>query len=437
MILESLQALVTAGRNALQTTCGLPVISEHIQQVRQGTLTFPALGELGLKGASIHHVHLGCDTILTSQLSELVGVKGTDSGISVLAQNFLESLLCEVEGHLPTGEVLSLDVGPRSVHTRGLRTFGFRLETSLGQLFLLAEIPSKMEMDQIKDSGFATKLTRRYLPQQWETMDCFGHQNEVENFLIFMRKSEADVHLEIPRQDGSLAVHTGFLVEQVGADGERLLKMTVDLEREDASYLKVGQLIRAKVGIQDRSLEFEMRYKGFSKAHVMGGADLNCILFSVPDNVKIAQRRRAFRISVPTRIRVEIECDAAHSNDVSFLGRGAEKSVLRGTLADLSFSGARIVCKQGETCACLEEESRVKCRMYFPNEKMPLEIDGIVRRSVSALAEQGVWHEDIGLEFLVTPGSKTSTLDDIRQYVLAEQRTWLSQRIQVAGVDQW
>jgi len=436
MILESLQALVTAGRNALQTTCGLPVTCEHIQQVRQGTLTFPSLGELSLKGASVQHVHLGCDSILTSQLAELVGIQGADSGISILAQNFLTELLGEIDGRNPSGEVVSLDVGPRSVHTRGLRTFGFRLETNLGQLFLLAEIPSKIEMEMAQGSGFVPKLTGRYLPEEWGTLTGFSGQNDIEKFLIFLSKGEADIHLEVPCSDGVSAVHTGFLVEQTGADGERLLKMTVDLAKEDTS-LQLGESIAAKVGIQDRSLEFNMRFKGFCKAHVKGKAQLNCMLFSVPDNVRIEQRRRAFRISVPTRIRVELECDKSSGSEMPSSVGGVGKSTIVGNLVDLSFSGARIVCRQDDTCTCLDEANRVNCLIYFPDEVTPFEIKGIVRRSVSALLEEGTWSEDIGLEFLITPEMDKSTLEHIRQYVLAEQRTRLAQRIQVAGVDQW
>ncbi len=437
MILESLQALVTAGRNALQTTCGLPVTCEQIQQVRQGTLTFPALGELSLWGASVQHVHLGCDSILTSQLAELTGANGADSGISILAQNFLRELLCEIDGHLPTGEVVSLDVGPRSVYTRGLRTFGFRLETALGQLFLLAEIPSKLELEQAHGSRFVKNLSKRYLPAEWETFEDFAGNYDIENFLIFLRKGEGDIHFEIPRPDGSAAVHTGFLVEQTGDGNERLLKMTVDLSQEEAPYLKIGEKIETRLGLLDRSLTFQMDFKGFCKAHVKGKAELNCMLFSVPEKVNILQLRKAFRISVPTRIRVEIEGSGSQSNHDGSLGTDIVPRTLKGVLTDLSFSGARIICQQGYLCNHLNEESHVTCLIYFPDEVMPMQIRGIVRRSVSALLEQGVWSEDIGLEFLVTPGMETSALEYIRQYVLAEQRAWLSQRIQVAGVDQW
>jgi len=437
MIMESLQALVIAGRNALQTTCGLPVTCEHIQQVRQGTLTFPALGELSIKGANVQHVHIGCDALLTSQLAELVGANGADSGISILTQQFLSALLDELEGRHPTGEVVSLDVGPRSVHTRGLRTFGFRFETALGQLFLLAEIPSRMELELASGSSFVPTLLQQYLPGEWENIESFSRVSEIDNFLVLLRKGEADVHFQIPRQDGSSMVHTGFLVEQTHDQDLRLLKMTVDLSKDEARDLRMGQEIAVKVGVHDRSLEFLMIFKGFSEAHVKGQANLNCMLFLVPDEVRVEQRRLAFRISVVNRIHVEIECDDPHAQDAMSFRQEREPRVLRGKLLDLSFSGARIICKVRETCVCLSQKSKVKCRLFFPGESSPMEIKGIVRRTASSLVDNGEWNEEIGLEFLVTPGVDSSTLDHIRQYVLAEQRTWLSQRIHVAGVEQW
>ncbi len=437
MILESLKALVTAGRNAVQTTCGLPVTCEHIQQVSQGTITFPAMGEVQLKGAPVQHIHVGCDAMLASQMAELVGNKGDDSGISVLVKEFLRILVANIGGRNPSGEIVSLDVGPRSVHTRGLRTFGFRFETALGQLYLLAEIPSRMELELAKGSGFVPSLIRNYLPSDWENIESFDRTTSIENFLIFMRKGEADIHLEIPRQDGTTTVHTGFLVEQIGDRKKRLLKFTVDLAKEEAQALRMGQPIPAKVGIQDRSLEFDLNFNGFAKAHVEGQADVNGMLFSVPEKIRIMQRRQAFRISLSSSIRVEMECaESVIPEELSFSDDGS-MPVFRGHLMDLSFSGARIMGTQGNLVSCGGTDKKVKCRIYFQDNGAPLEIFGIVRRNSSTQSDHGHWTEEIGLEFMIAPGINVTALESIRQYILAEQRTWLAKRVSVAGVDNW
>ena len=52
MMPETLNALIRAGGDALQTTCGLTVTRAHVSLVRQGDLTFPSLGELRIRNGT-------------------------------------------------------------------------------------------------------------------------------------------------------------------------------------------------------------------------------------------------------------------------------------------------------------------------------------------------------------------------------------------------
>ena len=72
MILETLDGLIRAGIDALQTTCGLTVRQAHVSLVGNGSLTFPALGELRIRNGTLQTVHLGCDTVLVGQLPERI-----------------------------------------------------------------------------------------------------------------------------------------------------------------------------------------------------------------------------------------------------------------------------------------------------------------------------------------------------------------------------
>jgi len=118
MLLESLNALILAADDALQTSCGLTVIGHHVSLVRQGSLTFPALGELRIKGAALQKVYLGADSLLCSELVSMVEGGGAETGIEALTRRFLQQLLGELDGRNPRGEIVKLEVGPMNLTSR-------------------------------------------------------------------------------------------------------------------------------------------------------------------------------------------------------------------------------------------------------------------------------------------------------------------------------
>jgi len=103
------------------------------------------------------------------------------------------------------------------------------------------------------------------------------------------------------------------------------------------------------------------------------------------------------------------------------------------SLTDLSFSGARLVRASEDAPAILAEGCRVVCRMIFPDEFEPLDLLAMVRRCTKSLANRNEWQLELGLEFLVSPDLDRGALDFVRQYVLAEQRSKLAQRVGVAA----
>ena len=80
MIPEALDTMIRAGSDALQTTCGLTVTHAHVSLVQQGSLTFPALGELRIRNGTLQKVNLGCDTVLVGQLAGRVLGGGPQRG---------------------------------------------------------------------------------------------------------------------------------------------------------------------------------------------------------------------------------------------------------------------------------------------------------------------------------------------------------------------
>ena len=432
MILDTLRALLIAGKDAVQTTCGLPVVSERVSQVHQGSLTFPALAELSLTGGPLQKVHLGCDSLLCGHLAEFAGADDDDPGIESVVDRVLKSLLAELPGRNLTGCVEHLDVGPRTLHTRGVRSFGLCLGTEIGQLYMMAEVPSRLELEIAKGSGFQGRLMAAHLPENWSNQTELRSRNVVDSFLIYVRKTESDIEMDIPLGDGTCYVQNGFLIESVNSDDGPALKIALDLASLGITDLRPGTELRCRVGVGDRSVHLECEYLGRATQPVADNLQLECMLVSVPTRAAVTQRRRAFRIQVPSPIPVEIQNVDGDGADALFLSGGGTRPAC-GHLVDLSFSGARIVGDMKDLHGTFTEGNRVRCRIFFPGESEPMALLGIIRRSTVSLTESDNWRGDLGIEFMVTPHMDRTALDYLRQYVLSEQRAWLAQRIHVSS----
>lgn len=435
MLLDSLTALVLAGDDVLQTTCGLSVTDHAISLVRQGSLTFPALGEVHIKGGPLQKIHLGCDSLLCGQLAGLVSGDKHEAGIEVLANRFLQQVISEMEGRNPRGSVQRLDVGPINLVSRGLRSFGIRLETGVGQLFILAEVPSRMELELAKNSEYLTAMEATYLPKDWGTRQSMDSQLAIDNFLVFLRKVEGDVYFEVPGQDDVHYLHNGILLDNGTFEGVRGLKFCTDLAASGDLGLKRGDMVRSEVGIGERSLQFSLRYLGESSHPLVNGAELPCAFFELPEKITISQRRLAFRIPVQTDIAVDIYCgDGANNASPWSDSEQVTAPLFSGTLADLSFGGARIVADEISEGACLDINRQVVCDIHFPEMGEPLTLVGVVRRNSSRLIDRNERQHEVGLEFVLVGEEDRASLEYIRQFVLSEQRSRLAKRIHVGGI---
>jgi len=433
MIPETLDALIRAGSDALQTTCGLTVTSAHVSLVHQGSLTFPALGELRIRNGTLQKVNLGCDTALVGQLAGRAGGTNSQSGIEVLAARVLSSLMEEMEGRRPRGMVENVAATPITLYTRGQRTFGIRLETDAGRLFLLAEIPSKVELEEAKNSDFITGIIETYLPRDWATRERLQSGGVIDNFLVFVRKVEADLYLEVPDSGDAAGVRGAILLGAGMMDGCRALKLCVDLSDTDLPSPTRGDTIRATVGLEDRSFSFGLSYLGEAGHPLTGGAGLPCAWFAVPDSITICQRRRSFRLPPLEPVAAEIECMAGMRLDSPWGDRDQGPRRSRGRVKDLSFDGARIVLPQSVDDPVLEPGNRIRCRLHLPGEDQPVVVSALIRRVSLSLADRNEWQRDVGLEFQVTGADDRAAVARIREFVLAIQRSRLARRVDLTS----
>lgn len=433
MLLESLKLLVHAGEDALMTTCNLPVVEVTVSQVRQGQITFPGMAKIGFQGGTLQMVRLGGDSMLCRHLAELVASDPLKSGIEYLAKRFMSQAVDEMEGRYPRGQIENMEVGPQTVFTRGTRSFGLRFSTGQGQLYLLAEVPSRFELEQAKGGEFQSSMISTYLPKDWAVRETISNKSSIDSFLVFLRKVEGDVHVEVPCGDGSTEIRTGILLDQCQLDGQRALRVNLNLDSGSGRVFEVGDKVTAFVGVQDRSIEMDLTYLGEEAFPLVAGASIETAFFNIPDELRVVQRRRAFRIDLFSNVSVEIEAIDEECRTALWFGDEEQGTSAAGRLLDLSFSGARITGDHNEFCGPFPEDTRVRCRLYFPDQPRPVQILGVVRRSTSKLVDRDTYQDELGVEFLVSPEVDRQSLDIIRDYVLKEQRSLLARRIHVSG----
>lgn len=433
MLLETLKALNQAGTEALRSTLGLEVSNREVSLAREGRRSFSSLVALRIKGCPLQLVHVGGDDLLLEKLAQMPPDPGGQKGLDVLAAGFLSHLLEKFDDRHPRGTLEGTQPSPITLHTRGLRTFEFKLDTGQGQLLLLAEVPSRAEMAIAKGSEYLTSMESIYLPGDWRHHDHLVDPEAVAGVLTFLRKTESDIYLEIPVGDGMSTINSGLLVEAGTHEDRPVLKIVTDFTDPSRGVPTNGSMVVASVGVGDRSLGFELVYLAPAAMELDSGIELPCALFTVPSSIEVGQRRRTFRVPLAEMIRVEVESVLGQGEVSPWADPGLPPEVIEGRLADLSFSGARIISEHSRLCSCFQKDGRVRCRLYFSDMEEPLQVMGVIRRSTAGLADRNQWQDEIGIEFLVSPDGDRSAQDYVRQFVLELQRAKLAQRLQVTG----
>jgi len=432
MFLGSINLLVNAGKEALLSACHLSVKQVTISQVRRGQVTFPALAHVEFQGGTLQSAHLGGDALFCGHLAELVDDVENQSGIEKLASSFLAQAVEEMPGRHPRGVVTGMNVGPRAVYTRGYRSFGIKFVTDLGQMFVLVEVPSMLELELAKGSDFLSGMESTYLPRNWLSRQEMTTSSEVDSFLVFLHKVEGDVNLEFPLESGQVDTRSGLLLEQCTWEGQRALRINQNLGHGPITELNPGDIVPSFVGLSDRSLEMDLQFLGTEDYELPSGAHLQTALFAPPPLIRVAQRRRAFRIDLLSTLPVELETVEEDSTSTVWFGDEEIGTGSAGHLVDLSFSGARIIGGDN-LCPAFPENSRVRVRIFFPDTSQPVQVLGIVRRSSTKLVDRDTYQDELGVEFLISPEVDRNSMDAIRQYVLQEQRSQLARRVHVSG----
>ena len=422
MLLEVVTALAQAGRAALEAVRPGGPCEVSVSQLDQGQLWCPSLAVLRISDHHLKFVHVGADGELREHLLSVADTDGRLAGAQILAEDVLTHLTEALPSRLARSRVEHLALAPVSLGTRGVRSFGVRCRANHGQLFLLADLPSVAETERERGSDTLRAMADSCLTAGWTGVE--GLPDTAACGLVdFLRRSESDVHLVFPLADGNKAEKAAVLVDVVDDPEGTRLDFAVPVDTAMRGHLAAGDLLRGRIGVEDRSIDFEMVCRGLGIHTLASGLQLAGLSTGLPRDIRVVQSRRSFRISITDHVDVEIA--------VADPGPG----MLMARLVDLSFSGTCLVYMRSSHEPALTSGDPVHCRMYLPEHGEPVEIPGVVRHAIRSLDESARPRIEVGIEFDKRGIREAS--GRIRQFVLNQQRSQLARRVQVVRVSDW
>ena len=444
MIAATLTALIEAGKSSL-SAAQLPVEEIRISPVGAQEIAFTRLAALVVVNSTIRRVSLGADKELAGQLQPAGSVADCAQAFPGLCEHYLDTLIAGLPVRRAEGSFQILDARSQSLYTTGVRTYGLRLKTDRGALFVVAELIAQGEIELIKGSDFESSLVHAHLPRDFASVTELKSKRAIEGALFYLRKMETDIQFEMSAGADHNLYHSGVLWGPGKYEDQRCLRVILPGLHTVGEHLVAGQQVAAHCTIKGKHFVFETTYLGPASIALTEEIGLPCQQFTVPPQMEVIQRRSNFRIEPQSRIVAELDLvldpESSLVPPTEVLSAGRQDTVkdtpgsmgVLGQVADLSFSGVRVTAPQNHLCKRFTAGDIVYCRMAFPGEPAIQTVPAQIRRIATVMHERNEWQDTVGLEFLVHDESHRRVVEFIRQYVLAEQRAILAHRVAVAS----
>ena len=430
MLRETLRVLVESGGAALRRA-GCDPSEITVRPLRSRQLMFPRLALLRVSDGTVGQVYVGADGDLAAGPS-CADQPPEKTAFGLLCEDLLAALLDGMPVQQPTGAVHLLGPQSNTVITRGVRTFVVRFASDVGSLYVVGELASRGEIEAAKKSDFESSLVNANLPHDFRKRDELTAADGVPGAMHCLSELETDIQLEVATDDAEIRVYNGLLWQQTSVEERQLLKIIMFPPRDPAPPLRPGDVITGHCTVGGSTFVFETSYAGPDQIDLLTGVALPCHLFTLPERLVADQRRRNYRIEPRSVVRAELIRQPQRDDDAPSSPVTEREQVVHVDVADISFSGVRLVARLDELRSWLVPGDCVRCRFIFPEHAQGFEVSGEVRRMTTVMFEHDRWQDDVGLEFLILDDDDRCVMETIRDYVLAEQRVLLSRRVQIA-----
>jgi c-di-GMP-binding flagellar brake protein YcgR len=409
MIRETLAALGLASRRALASISQQRSWKPQIAHVREWSFAMPHLSRIVVANSPVHQIYVGLSQNLARFLGESPAARERAH------EQLLEALKVNLVASLPARRPIvtweRLEPSPEPRVLRGVRSFILRQHGAPGNLYLMADLASRCEYETLRDPDWLEEVSRELLPGDLGRIDAIENPRLLDRLSTFVARCEQDLELLIPGPDGEVHAVNGVVLGRSHRDDVLSLRLSLDLDRKLGVDLSAGREFEGAFGAAGRVFRFRTPSLGEEPLALEGLGALSCLGLEFPRRIHLDQRRRYFRIEPEGDLTARLES----------VDTGAAAAA---TVADLSFSGAGLVLTG--TLAGLAPGASVRLAIDGCGTDDTVVIAGIVRRVQTVPRGKGRHATLVGVEFMVDgPGDRQAT-QQIRQYVMACQRTLLA-----------
>ncbi len=433
MLKKTLGIIVNACRDAISNACGLEIVDQNIIQVPERAHTFAEMASVRGIHAPVHDLHFACDQQMSQALAS--GATAAKS-FAALSEAFYEKLSNEVALISRRGHFARQPAESPTCHQRGIRSFSFEIATEMGRIFVVADLASQLEIGKSKGGDFEIGITNAHMRGDFLNLSELTSGRDIDSLMIVLRKLEADINLELLEGGRTTNVFSGVLMEQAKQNNQRVIRMSWDWPDQESFAISANSEVKASFGILGRLFQFKTPVVGIEMSYLDDDVGLPCALLAMPKAIVTSQRRQSFRLEPTSRVIVEIETAPPDLEMDAQPPRKSKrkqppKDIVRATVADISFGGAKLVAPRDELMQKFAIDQVVRCTFRFPGVEEGKILYGTVNRLRTFFGSRNTWLDDLGLEFLIDHQPNKPALDYIQQFILSEQRRVLAKRVTV------
>ncbi len=421
MIKDTLIALVRAGDDALATVQSGPPSEVRVAHVPGVVVDWSPGIVVGVRNGPLDRAYLGAALHLASPARDrLPGL--CDVFSRALASRSPTPRTIAAWRDLPTDSPCP--------DLRGPRCFRLQFRDRRGELQVATEIFSRGAYEIVRASGYEDEVVHHYLPLDLATRTALEREPEVNAALSLAGRLEVDLTVEAGDEGTDrLACRGIVLAKHREQDGGGVV-LSLDADADGWRQLAVGRLVDVSFGLRNRVFHWRSRVVRVGTVNLVRDAALPTVTLATPRVIGVCQRRREFRIALPSSVRCRLRLpspEAPREDACGFEVLEMPADGLEVEVVDLSFSGAGLLGTE-DLPVVYPTGTRLEFWAVLPGQRDPLRLDAVVRQAALILTGRNRRQGRLGVEFQPTDEAQRRAREAIEHHVMSLERQVAFQR---------